>query len=71
LGIPDYYQPLMRYVVVEDADGFIDFTRTILDTEERFVICNPDNTGTASNQDPGDRGYGQSARFRYPIGNQW
>lgn len=117
MSVPNYYQPIMPYIVVSDADAFIDFIKRVFDAEERLVVRNPDETishaefslnggtilfgqssemwppfpcamylvtqsvdqiyerglanGAVGNQEPGDRGYGQSAGFMDKFGNQW
>lgn len=117
MSVPNYYQPIMPYIVVSDADAFIDFIQKVFDAAERLVVRNPDGSimhaefglnggtilfgqssevwpafpcamylvtqsvdhiyergiaaGATGNQEPGDRGYGQSAGFRDVFGNQW
>jgi len=34
----------MPYVVVKDADGFIEFLKKFFDSDERLVVRNPDNS---------------------------
>ncbi|MBV9216726.1 MAG: VOC family protein [Acidobacteria bacterium] len=41
---PDYYQPIMPYLVVKDADGFIAFVKTVFDAEEKAVYRNDDGS---------------------------
>src|ERR1035437_6343285 len=44
MSVPDYYQPLMPYVVLKDADGFIDFIKRVFDAEEKAVHRNDDGS---------------------------
>lgn len=118
MNVPDHYQPLMPYLVVENADDFIAFITTVFDAEEKLRVNRKDDgslmhgeyninggtimlgessadwkpfpcamylvtadvddlyhrgleNGAASNQEPGERGYGRSAGFLDPWGNQW
>lgn len=117
MSVPEYYQPVMPYLVMPDADEFIAFITTVFGAEEKLIVRNPDETvmhaefslnggtillgqssevwppfpcalylvvenvsevyergianGAKGNQEPGDRGYGQSAGFMDKFGNQW
>ena len=44
MAVPDYYQPIMPYLVVKDADEFISFISAVFDAEEKLVVRNPDNS---------------------------
>ena len=44
MSVPGYYQPIMPYLVVKDADGFIEFIKAVFDAEEKLVVRNPDNS---------------------------
>ena len=44
MGVPDYYQPIMSYLVVKDADAFIVFLKAVFDAEEKLVVRNPDES---------------------------
>ena len=41
MAVPDYYQPIMPYLVLPDADGFIEFIKAVFDAEERMIFRNP------------------------------
>ncbi len=44
MSIPDYYQPIMPYLVLPDADGFIEFIKAVFGAEERMIFRNPDGS---------------------------
>ena len=44
MAVPDYYQPIMPYLVLPDADGFIEFIKAVFDAEERMIFRNPDDS---------------------------
>ena len=44
MPVPNYYQPIMPYLVVKDADGFIAFIKAVFDAEEKMIFRNPDNS---------------------------
>lgn len=44
MNVPDYYQPIMPYLVVKEADGFIEFIKSVFDAEERLIVRNPDES---------------------------
>ena len=44
MPIPDYYQPIMPYLVMPDAAEFIAFIKAVFDAEEKLVVRNPDNS---------------------------
>ena len=44
MSIPDYYQPIMPYLVVEKADEFIDFIKAVFDAEEKLIVRHPDES---------------------------
>ena len=44
MAVPDYYQPIMPYLVVKDADAFIKFIRTVFDATEKLIVRNPDDS---------------------------
>ena len=44
MAVPDYYQPIMPYLVVKDADGFIAFIKTVFDAEEKLIVRHPDES---------------------------
>ncbi len=44
MGLPEYYQPIMPYIVVEDADAFIEFIRAVFDAEEKLVVRGTDGS---------------------------
>ena len=41
---PDYYKPIMPYLVVKDADKFIDFLKEVFDADIKLVV--PRENGT-------------------------
>ena len=43
MSVPDYYQPIMPYLVVTDADEFITFIKDVFDAEERLIVRHPDD----------------------------
>lgn len=117
MSIPKHYSPVMPYLVLKDAEGFIDFITKVFDATEILRVNNDDGelrhaeydvcggtimfgqsggewhsfpcglfvlvkdvdgtyekglaNGGVSNQEPGDHGYGRSAGFIDPNGNQW
>jgi len=117
MSIPEYYSPLMPYLVLRDAEGFIGFIETVFGAKEYLRVNREDGTvmhaeydvnggtimfgqcseewpvstcgmylvvkdvdglyakgianGANGNQEPGERGYGLSAGFIDPYGNQW
>jgi PhnB protein len=44
MTIPDYYQPIMPYLVLKDADGFIEFVKAVFGAEERMAFRNEDGS---------------------------
>ena len=42
MSIPDYYHPIMPYLVVKDAEGFIEFIKAVFDAEEKLLVRHPD-----------------------------
>lgn len=44
MGIPDYYQPIMPYLVVTDAGAFITFIKAVFDAEEKLIVRNADES---------------------------
>ncbi len=116
--LPEHYQPIMPYLVVDNADDFITFITTVFNADEKLRVDRKDDgslmhgeysinggtimlgqssvewkpfpcamylvtedvdelyqkgiaNGAIGNQEPGDRGYGRSAGFLDPWGNQW
>lgn len=41
---PEHYQPIMPYLVLENADEFIDFIKAVFDAEEKLVVRFPDGS---------------------------
>ena len=114
---PKHYSPVMPYMVLRDAEGFIKFITAVFDATEilrvnhengelmhaeydinggtvmfgqsggewaafpcgMFVLVKDVDgvyakglaNGAEGNQEPGDRGYGRTAGFIDPNGNQW
>jgi uncharacterized glyoxalase superfamily protein PhnB len=44
MATPDYYLPIMPYMVLKDADDFIAFIKNVFDAEEKLVVRNPDDS---------------------------
>ncbi len=44
MGVPDYYQPIMPYLVIEDAEQFIIFINAVFDAEEKLVVRRDDGS---------------------------
>jgi PhnB protein len=44
MSVPDYYQPIMPYLVVKEADEFIAFIKAVFDAEEKLIVRNPDES---------------------------
>lgn len=44
MSVPDYYQPIMPYLVVENADEFVQFIKTVFDAVEKLIVRNPDES---------------------------
>ena len=44
MSIPEYYSPVMPYLVVSDADGFIEFIRRVFAAEEMLRVNNDDGS---------------------------
>lgn len=44
MSIPDYYSPVMPYMVVKNADEFIAFIKAVFDGEEKLIVRNPDES---------------------------
>ena len=42
MSIPEYYSPVMPYMVVKGADEFIEFIKAVFDAEEKLIVRNPD-----------------------------
>jgi PhnB protein len=38
LNVPDGYQRIMPYLIIEDASAFFDFTKNVFGAEEKFKI---------------------------------
>ncbi|MGB7069619.1 MAG: VOC family protein [Pyrinomonadaceae bacterium] len=38
MGIPEHYSPVMPYMVLEDADGFIEFIKKVFDATELLRV---------------------------------
>jgi len=44
MTMSDYYQPIMPYLVLRDADGFVRFVKAVFGAEEKMVIRNKDGS---------------------------
>jgi PhnB protein len=42
MSVPDHYSPIMPYLVLKDADGFIEFIKTVFNAEEKLRVNTPD-----------------------------
>lgn len=43
-GIPEHYSPIMPYLVVSDANAFIEFIKTVFNAEEKLMVRHDDNS---------------------------
>ena len=43
-GLPDHYSPIMPYLVLADAEGFIQFITTVFGAEEKLRVNMPDGS---------------------------
>lgn len=44
MEMPDYYLPIMPYLIIEKSDEFIEFIKTVFDAEERTIARREDGT---------------------------
>jgi PhnB protein len=44
VSIPEGYQQIMPYLIIKDANGFLDFTKFVFDAEEKFMQMRDENT---------------------------
>jgi len=44
MSAPDYYLPIMPYMVLDDADNFIGFIKKVFDAEEKLIVRKPDGS---------------------------
>jgi PhnB protein len=44
MNVPDYYSPIMPYMVVKNADEFIAFIKAVFEAEEKLIVRNPDES---------------------------
>jgi PhnB protein len=44
MSIPEHYSPVMPYLVVSDAEGFIQFIKDVFDAEEKLRVNMDDGT---------------------------
>lgn len=44
MSMPDHYQPIMPYLVLQDADGFIAFIKAVFDAEEKLRVNTEDGS---------------------------
>ena len=44
MAIPEHYSPVMPYLVVSDAEGFIDFIKTVFNAEEKLRVNTEDGS---------------------------
>ena len=42
--VPDHYSPIMPYLVVKNAVGFIEFIKTVFNAEEKLRVNTPDGS---------------------------
>lgn len=44
MSMPDYYQPIMPYLVLKDADGFVEFVKAVFGADEKMVVRKDDGS---------------------------
>lgn len=44
VSIPEGYQQIMPYIIIKDANGFLDFTKIVFDAEEKFMQMRDEDT---------------------------
>ena len=44
MKMPDHYSPVMPYIIVSDADGFIDFITKVFDAREELRVNTEDGS---------------------------
>jgi PhnB protein len=44
MTMPDYYQPIMPYLVLRDADGFVRFVKAVFGAEEKMIVRKEDGS---------------------------
>ena len=44
MAAPEHYSPVMPYMVVSDAEGFIDFIKTVFKAEEKLRVNTEDGS---------------------------
>ncbi|WP_177735545.1 VOC family protein [Flavobacterium inviolabile] len=38
MKIPDQYLPVMPYIIIEEAEAFLNFTKKVLDAQEQLIV---------------------------------
>ncbi|MBC7424710.1 MAG: VOC family protein, partial [Ferruginibacter sp.] len=38
MAIPDYYLPIMPYLIIDKVQEFIDFMKAVFNAEERMMV---------------------------------
>lgn len=38
MDYPDYYLPVMPYLILDDAAGFLEFAKAVFDAEEKMIV---------------------------------
>ena len=44
MSTPDYYQPIMPYLVLKDAEGFISFVKAVFGADEKMIVRREDGS---------------------------
>jgi len=44
MSVPDHYSPVMPYIIVKNADKFIEFIKTVFDAKEILKVPTPDGS---------------------------
>ena len=43
MNIPDYYLPVMPYLILSDANGFLKFAKTVFGAKEQMIVAGEDD----------------------------
>ena len=44
MKIPKEYNPIMPYLIIKGAEGFVDFMKVVFNAKEQLIVPNPDGT---------------------------
>jgi PhnB protein len=44
MSTPDYYSPVMTYMVLKGVDEFVAFIKAVFEAEEKLIVRNPDES---------------------------